>query len=73
VSNLKVCAALFVLIVISTDSFLSVNTCVMICDCGGGTTDLTSYKIVGLEPRLKLDEAATGTGRYSYSSIFIAC
>ncbi|KAF2814241.1 actin-like ATPase domain-containing protein [Mytilinidion resinicola] len=33
----------------------------MICDAGGGTVDLISYKIGGVNP-MKLDEAAEGTG-----------
>jgi hypothetical protein len=42
----------------------------MICDCGGGSSDLICHKIVSLEPQLKLDEAAPGTGMCAYSSMF---
>ena len=34
----------------------------MICDAGGGTVDLITYKVVGLKPTLKLAEASPGSG-----------
>ena len=34
----------------------------MICDAGGGTVDLITYKVAGLKPILKLAEASPGSG-----------
>ncbi|KAF6221406.1 hypothetical protein HO133_002261 [Letharia lupina] len=34
----------------------------MICDAGGGTVDLITYKVSGLKPILKLAEASPGSG-----------
>ena len=34
----------------------------MICDAGGGTVDLITYKVAGLKPTLKLAEASPGSG-----------
>lgn len=35
----------------------------MICDCGGGTVDLTTYAITATEPVLAFEELVVGTGR----------
>jgi molecular chaperone DnaK (HSP70) len=35
---------------------------ILICDCGGGTVDLTSYKIKKLSPRLEFEELVPGIG-----------
>ncbi|KAF8247380.1 actin-like ATPase domain-containing protein [Wilcoxina mikolae CBS 423.85] len=40
---------------------LNKNDTFIICDAGGGTVDLISYKITDLNP-LKLDESVSGTG-----------
>ena len=34
----------------------------MVCDCGGGTVDITTYSIVGTEPKLEFEELCVGTG-----------
>ncbi|KAK9554850.1 hypothetical protein V6Z77_006137 [Aspergillus fumigatus] len=35
---------------------------VLVCDCGGGTVDITTYLILEVYPRLKFEELCTGTG-----------
>ncbi|KAK0103678.1 hypothetical protein ONS95_005688 [Cadophora gregata] len=35
---------------------------ILICDCGGGTVDITTYTIVEVEPRLEFDELYVGVG-----------
>ncbi|KAL7934660.1 actin-like ATPase domain-containing protein [Trichoderma chlorosporum] len=40
--------------------FVKPRTGVLICDCGGGTVDLTSYEIERTEPTLILRETAVG-------------
>ncbi|KAJ3492701.1 hypothetical protein NLG97_g5203 [Lecanicillium saksenae] len=42
------------------ENFVQKNSGVMVCDCGGGTVDITTYEIEKLEPRLKLRELAVG-------------
>lgn len=39
-----------------------------ICDAGGGTVDLITYKVIGLKPTLKLAEASAGSGSLCGSS-----
>lgn len=34
----------------------------VVCDAGGGTVDLISYEVVGLEPNLQVKEQVPGTG-----------
>ena len=34
----------------------------MLCDAGGGTVDLISYKITQTQPVIKMEEAAVGSG-----------
>ncbi|KAF7507831.1 hypothetical protein GJ744_009995 [Endocarpon pusillum] len=46
-----------------TREALKPDTGILVCDCGGGTVDLTSYVIDSLEPVLKLRETCAGTGR----------
>ena len=41
---------------------LEVGSTFVLCDAGGGTVDLISYTILELEPVLKVQEAAPGTG-----------
>lgn len=43
------------------DESLKVGDCFVVCDAGGGTVDLISYKIVGLDP-LAVEECAGGAG-----------
>lgn len=35
---------------------------ILICDCGGGTVDITSYKVTQMTPKLKFEEIVEGTG-----------
>lgn len=39
------------------------NEHVLICDCGGGTVDVTTYTVTQVEPRLTFDELCIGIGR----------
>ena len=41
---------------------IKVGDNIVLCDCGGGTVDLISYKIIQMEPNLKVEEAAIGSG-----------
>ena len=36
---------------------------VLICDCGGGTVDLTTYHITAIDPKLEFKELIIGTGK----------
>lgn len=49
---------------------LNVGDTFVLCDAGGGTVDLISYRIETLEPVLKLEEAAPGSGDF-YGSMFV--
>ncbi|RDW70452.1 Hsp70 family protein [Aspergillus mulundensis] len=41
---------------------LKVGDSFVLCDAGGGTVDLISYRIIELTPILKVEEVTTGTG-----------
>ena len=41
----------------------------VLCDAGGGTVDLISYKVSALKPILRVEEAAPGTGSVCGSTI----
>lgn len=41
---------------------LEVGDTFVLCDAGGGTVDLISYRIVTLKPTLHVEEAAPGSG-----------
>ncbi|KUL89263.1 hypothetical protein ZTR_03713 [Talaromyces verruculosus] len=41
---------------------LTVGDCFVVCDAGGGTVDLISYRIKSLYPRLQAEEMTAGTG-----------
>ncbi|KAF2870470.1 hypothetical protein BDV95DRAFT_607638 [Massariosphaeria phaeospora] len=43
------------------DESLKIGDCFVVCDAGGGTVDLISYKICGLDP-LQIEECAVGDG-----------
>ncbi|KAI9891436.1 MAG: hypothetical protein M1814_002755 [Vezdaea aestivalis] len=43
-------------------SSLQVGDHFILCDAGGGTVDLLSYRIKNLDPRFQIEEAAVGTG-----------
>lgn len=45
-----------------TDDLVKVNCGVLVCDCGGGTVDITSYRVVRTQPRLVLSESSAGRG-----------
>lgn len=46
----------------TTDSLVKANTGVLVCDCGGGTVDITSYTVARTEPTLILNESCRGEG-----------
>jgi molecular chaperone DnaK (HSP70) len=35
---------------------------ILICDCGGGTVDITSYKVLQVSPKLEFEELVEGIG-----------
>ena len=41
---------------------IKVGDTFVLCDAGGGTVDLISYKVSALKPLLKIAEAAPGSG-----------
>jgi hypothetical protein len=47
------------------------NTCVLIVDCGGGTLDLITYRIIKTEP-LQLEEACVGEGSSQFAFLLKA-
>jgi hypothetical protein len=36
---------------------------ILVCDCGGGTVDITTYQVVALQPKLEFREILVGTGK----------
>ncbi|KAG9188814.1 hypothetical protein G6011_07519 [Alternaria panax] len=54
-------AALAILKEKDQEKKLEVGDSFVVCDCGGGTVDLISYKITGLNP-LRVEECAMGDG-----------
>ncbi|KAF2837829.1 actin-like ATPase domain-containing protein [Patellaria atrata CBS 101060] len=46
----------------SEDMELMVGDCFVVCDAGGGTVDLVSYRIVELEPTFRTEQIGTATG-----------
>jgi molecular chaperone DnaK (HSP70) len=46
------------------DESLEAGDCFVVCDAGGGTMDLTSYKICGLDP-FHIEQCAVGDGMYN--------
>jgi hypothetical protein len=42
---------------------LNVGDAFVVCDAGGGTVDLISYEVVGLNPNLQVKELVPGTGK----------
>ncbi|ETN40493.1 uncharacterized protein HMPREF1541_04770 [Cyphellophora europaea CBS 101466] len=55
-------AALFVLRREYSRNGCSVDDIHVVCDAGGGTVDLISYKVASVEPELRLVEAKQGSG-----------
>ena len=47
---------------------IEVGDTFVVCDAGGGTVDLISYKVLALKPKLRIVEASTGTGYLCGSS-----
>ena len=47
---------------------IKVGDTFVLCDAGGGTVDLITYKVSSLKPVLKLAEATTGSGSLCGSS-----
>ncbi|KAH8678766.1 hypothetical protein BGZ60DRAFT_401802 [Tricladium varicosporioides] len=41
---------------------IQIGDCFVLCDAGGGTVDLISYRITQLRPTLRVEEAAIGSG-----------
>lgn len=35
---------------------------ILICDCGGGTVDINTFRIIATQPVLKLEELIVGVG-----------
>ena len=54
-------AAIYVLNAMDPHDVVVGDTFVL-CDAGGGTVDLISYTVTSLNPILRVDEAAPGTG-----------
>ncbi|KAH0552832.1 hypothetical protein GP486_006968 [Trichoglossum hirsutum] len=44
------------------EDFIGPGECFVMCDAGGGTVDLISYRVRQLSPTLELDEVTAGTG-----------
>jgi molecular chaperone DnaK (HSP70) len=58
-------AAIYVLKGVKEGKFsetINVGDCFVLCDAGGGTVDLISYRVRSIEPSFKIEEAAIGTG-----------
>ncbi|KAH6665947.1 hypothetical protein B0J14DRAFT_203950 [Halenospora varia] len=49
-------------------NFLKIGECFVLCDAGGGTVDVVSYKVVQLEPTIALEEVGCPTGAKCGSS-----
>ncbi|KXS95922.1 hypothetical protein AC578_5199 [Pseudocercospora eumusae] len=45
-----------------SEQHVKVGDSILVCDCGGGTVDLTSYEITGISPNLAFKELVVGTG-----------
>ncbi|KAF2188028.1 actin-like ATPase domain-containing protein [Zopfia rhizophila CBS 207.26] len=50
--------------------FLKERECFILCDAGGGTVDVVSYRVIKLQPSLKLQKIGDPTGK-KCGSIFI--
>ncbi|KAI9640181.1 hypothetical protein NHQ30_011418 [Ciborinia camelliae] len=46
---------------------------ILICDCGGGTVDITIYTVTLVVPKLKFEELCVGTGKCIYSPGNLFC
>lgn len=45
-----------------TDHQVQIGDSIMVCDCGGGTVDITTYEITEITPQLAFKELLVGTG-----------
>ncbi|CZR65853.1 uncharacterized protein PAC_15753 [Phialocephala subalpina] len=54
-------AAIYTVTSLPNCSF-EVNDVFVVCDAGGGTVDLATYRITALSPNLRVEEAAVGSG-----------
>ncbi|KAH7070302.1 hypothetical protein FB567DRAFT_613128 [Paraphoma chrysanthemicola] len=50
--------------------FLKDNSCFVLCDAGGGTVDVVSYKVISTHPTLQLKQIGRPTGK-KCGSVFI--
>jgi molecular chaperone DnaK (HSP70) len=55
-------AALSTLTQGGSEQQVKANDSIMICDCGGGTVDITTYVIMSISPKLTFKELLVGTG-----------
>ncbi|KAF2462663.1 uncharacterized protein BDR25DRAFT_320566 [Lindgomyces ingoldianus] len=46
----------------NVNNLVKEGTGILVCDCGGGTVDITTYTIEEVSPRLKLKESCVGVG-----------
>ncbi|KAI9764968.1 MAG: hypothetical protein M1840_007890 [Geoglossum simile] len=49
------------------EDFIGPGDCFVMCDAGGGTVDLISYRVRQLSPTLELEEVTVGTGMVFHS------
>ncbi|KAL8643779.1 MAG: hypothetical protein Q9226_008127 [Calogaya cf. arnoldii] len=61
------CAAIYALKDLDDIESLRMNDCILICDAGGGTVDIITYKILQINP-LSIVECTAGTGDYCGST-----
>lgn len=47
---------------------IKVGDSILICDCGGGTVDISTYRISAVKPKLTFKELLVGTGMVTHSS-----
>ncbi|KAE9990671.1 hypothetical protein EG327_001066 [Venturia inaequalis] len=55
-------AAIATLKYLAVDEQVHVGNGVLICDCGGGTVDITTYTIINTTPELEFEELLVGVG-----------
>ncbi|KAL9000115.1 MAG: hypothetical protein Q9169_001190 [Polycauliona sp. 2 TL-2023] len=61
------CAAIYALKDLDDIESLRINDCILVCDAGGGTVDIITYKILQIKP-LSIVECTAGTGDYCGST-----
>lgn len=44
------------------DDAAKINGVVLVCDCGGGTVDITTYRIKKMKPKFEFEEVLVGSG-----------